>query len=88
MLAERSGLHVRDPTSIGEDPHLSQDRGDFARWQRGERAHGRRQLGHSRVSMTQDPYLGRRAANAGNLAWLETHKPAPVTDEQLVEDED
>ncbi len=29
------------------------------------------QLGHSRVSMTQDVYLGRRASNAGNLAALE-----------------
>lgn len=25
------------------------------------------QLGHSRVSMTQDVYLGRRAGNAANL---------------------
>lgn len=29
------------------------------------------QLGHSRVSMTQDVYLGRRASNAGNLGALE-----------------
>jgi integrase len=29
------------------------------------------QLGHSRVSMTQDANLGRRASNAGNLAALE-----------------
>jgi len=34
------------------------------------------QLGHSRVSMTQDIYLGRRASNAGNLAALEAwHTP-------------
>ena len=33
------------------------------------------QLGHSRVSMTQDVYLGRRAANAGNLAALEASNP-------------
>ena len=33
------------------------------------------QLGHSRVSMTQDVYLGRRAANAGNLAALEAYDP-------------
>lgn len=31
------------------------------------------QLGHSRVSMTQDVYLGRRVANAGNLAALESY---------------
>ena len=29
------------------------------------------QLGRSRVSMTQDVYLGRRASNAGNLTALE-----------------
>lgn len=29
------------------------------------------QLGHSRMSMTQDVYLGRRASNAGNLGALE-----------------
>ena len=29
------------------------------------------QLGHPRVSKTQDVYLGRRASNAGNLAALE-----------------
>jgi integrase len=46
------------------------------------------QLGHSRVSMTQDAYLGRRAANAGNVAALETYNPASATDEQLVEDEE
>ena len=46
------------------------------------------QLGHSRVSMTQDVYLGRRAANAGNVAALETYNPASATDEQLVEDEE
>ena len=33
------------------------------------------QLGHSRVSMTQDVYLGRRAGNAGNLAALEASNP-------------
>ena len=33
------------------------------------------QLGHSRVSMTQDVYLGRRAANTGNLAALEASTP-------------
>ena len=31
------------------------------------------QLGHSRISMTQDVYLGRRAANAANLAALESY---------------
>lgn len=33
------------------------------------------QLGHSRVSMTQDVYLGRRVVNAGNLAALESYGP-------------
>jgi integrase len=33
------------------------------------------QLGHSRVSMTQDVYLGRRAGNAPNLAALEAYNP-------------
>jgi hypothetical protein len=33
------------------------------------------QLGHSRVSMTQDVYLGRRAGNATNLAALEAFNP-------------
>ena len=33
------------------------------------------QLGHSRVSMTQDVYLGRRAGNAGNVAALEASNP-------------
>ncbi len=33
------------------------------------------QLGHSRVSMTQDVYLGRRARNSGNLAALEAYNP-------------
>jgi integrase len=46
------------------------------------------QLGHARVSMTQDAYLGRRAANAGNVAALDTYNPASATDEQLVEDEE
>ena len=35
------------------------------------------QLGHSRVSMTQDVYLGRRASNSGNLAALEAYNPDP-----------
>jgi integrase len=35
------------------------------------------QLGHSRVSMTQDVYLGRRAGNASNLAALEAYNPDP-----------
>jgi integrase len=35
------------------------------------------QLGHSRVSMTQDVYLGRRAGNVGNLAALEAYNPDP-----------
>ena len=34
------------------------------------------QLGHSRVSMTQDVYLGRRASNAGNLSALEAWNAA------------
>jgi integrase len=34
------------------------------------------QLGQSRVSMTQDVYLGRRAGNASNLAALEAYNPA------------
>ena len=33
------------------------------------------QLGHSRVSMTQDVYLGRKAKNAGNVAALEASNP-------------
>lgn len=34
------------------------------------------QLGHARVSMTQDVYLGRRAGNAGsNVSALEASKP-------------
>ena len=33
------------------------------------------QLGHARVSMTQDVYLGRRATNAANAASLEAHDP-------------
>lgn len=33
------------------------------------------QLGHSKVSMTQDVYLGRRAGNAANLAALEAYNP-------------
>lgn len=33
------------------------------------------QLGHSRVSMTQDVYLGRKAGNAANLAALEAYNP-------------
>ena len=41
------------------------------------------QLGHSRVSMTQDVYLGRRAGNAGNVAALEAYNPdlPPATDD-------
>jgi integrase len=40
------------------------------------------QLGHSRVSMTQDVYLGGRAGNAANLAALEAYHPdRPVADE-------
>ncbi len=39
------------------------------------------QLGHSQISMTQDAYLGRRAANTGNVAAaLEAHNPAPATE--------
>lgn len=33
------------------------------------------QLGHSRVSTTQDVYPDRRASNAGNLAALEAYNP-------------
>ena len=33
------------------------------------------QLGHARISMTQDVYLGRRASNAPNLAALEAYNP-------------
>jgi len=47
------------------------------------------QLGHSRVSMTQDVYLRRRAGNAGNLAALEASNPdaSPVgADEHLSPD--
>lgn len=33
------------------------------------------QLGHSRVSMTMDVYVGRKAANAGNVAALEAFNP-------------
>ena len=33
------------------------------------------QLGHSRISMTQDVYMGRRAKNAGNVAALEASNP-------------
>jgi integrase len=41
------------------------------------------QLGHSRVSMTQDVYLGRRAGNAANLNALEGYNPdlPPAEDE-------
>ena len=39
------------------------------------------QLGHTRVSMTQDVYLGRRAGNASNLAALEAYNPdLPIRD--------
>jgi integrase len=40
------------------------------------------QLGHSRVSMTQDVYLGRRAGNAANLAALEAFNPDQVLGEE------
>lgn len=42
------------------------------------------QLGHSRVSMTQDVYLGRRAGNAANLKALEAYNPdlPPAEDER------
>lgn len=33
------------------------------------------QLGHSRVSMTQDRYLGRRAVGQGNAALLNAYDP-------------
>ena len=33
------------------------------------------QLGHSRISMTQDVYMGRRAKNDGNAAALEASNP-------------
>ena len=46
------------------------------------------QLGHSRVSMTQDVYLGRRAANTGNLAALEAYNPGPGTSEAAADKED
>jgi len=43
------------------------------------------QLGHARVSMTQDVYLGRRASNAANAAALEAHdpdgEPGPANDQ-------
>jgi integrase len=39
------------------------------------------QLGHSRVSMTQDVYLGRRPTNANNVAALEAYKPALMSSE-------
>jgi len=45
------------------------------------------QLGHSRVSMTQDVYLGRRAANAGNLAALEASNPDRHPDPAVPEEE-
>jgi integrase len=35
------------------------------------------QLGHSRISMTQDVYLGRRAVNTANLSALESYNPRP-----------
>lgn len=39
------------------------------------------QLGHSRVSMTQDVYLGRKAGNAANLRALEAYNPdLPIED--------
>ena len=45
------------------------------------------QLGHSRVSMTQDVYLGRRAANSGNLAALEAYDPGLATSEAAADQE-
>ena len=39
------------------------------------------ELGHSRVSMTQDVYLDRRVANAGTLAALESNAPSPTGSE-------
>jgi integrase len=38
------------------------------------------QLGHSQISMTQDVYLGRRAANGGKVAALEAYNPSSATD--------
>jgi hypothetical protein len=37
--------------------------------------------------LSQDVYLGRRAANPGNVAALETYNPAPATDEQRGDEE-
>ena len=45
------------------------------------------QLGHSRVSMTQDIYLGRRASNSGNLAALGAYNPDLSPLEPGVEDD-
>jgi integrase len=44
------------------------------------------QLGHSRVSMTLDVYLGRRAANSANLAALEAYNPDLVAPSSGAED--
>ena len=47
------------------------------------------QLGHARISMTQDVYLGRRAANAVNVAALEAYNynPSSAMDADLEETE-
>ena len=45
------------------------------------------QLGHSRVSMTKDVYLGRRAANAGNVAALESYNPASAVERRSDDEE-
>lgn len=44
------------------------------------------QLGHSRVSMTQDVYLGRKAKNAGNLDALEALNPDAPNDPKVAEE--
>jgi hypothetical protein len=49
-------------------------------------AHGRR-AGHLRVSMTQDVYLGRRAANAGDLAAQKASNPDRTGDAGVPEGE-
>jgi len=40
------------------------------------------QLGHSRVSMTQDVYRGRRAGNAGNVPALQASNPYSIPAER------
>ena len=44
------------------------------------------QLGHSRVSMTQDKYLGRGAVNTGNVRALEAVNPDRDPNAQSPED--